>query len=195
MTILLEDITKAYNGRNVLEHKNISIEWGGCYGIVGEEGVGKTTLLKIFMGTEQPDGGGVHRMGDYKYPTLRSAYVSQEGRLNRKKNAIWNVHKAYRKIGKAQAAEQLQLLLTLEECKVAAGELSVAKQRWVEIVAACVVPADFFVLDDPFRGMSREERGRALTYILECRGSRPLLVATRDEEELDGIPQVKVYHL
>ena len=147
------------------------------------------------MGTERPDGGGVHRMGDYKYPTLRSAYVSQEGQLNPKKNAIWNVHKAYRKIGKAQAEEQLQLLLTPEECKVAAGELSEAKQRWVEIVAACVVPADFFVLDDPFRGMSSEERSKALAYILECRGSRPLLIATRNEEELDGIPQVKVYHL
>lgn len=195
MTILLEDITKAYNGRKVLEHKNISIEWGGCYGIVGEEGVGKTTILKIFMGMEQPDGGGVHRMGDYKYPTLRSAYVSQEGQLNRKKNAIWNVHKAYRKIGKAQAAELLQLLLTPEECKVPVGELDQGQQRWVEIAAACVVPADFFVLDDPFRGMSSEERSTALAYILECRGSRPLLIATRDEGELETIPQVKIYHL
>jgi ABC-type multidrug transport system ATPase subunit len=194
MTILLEDITKAYGGRNVLEHKNLSIEWGGCYGIVGDEGVGKTTILKIFMGTEQPDGGGVHRMGDYKYPTLRSGYVSQEGHLNLKKNAIWNVHKAYRKIGKAQAAEVLGHLLSPEECKVPVGELALGKQRWVEIVAACMAPADFFVLDEPFLGMEESQRKAALAYILENRGSRPLIIATRLEEELAEIPQLKIYH-
>ena len=41
MTILLEDITKAYNGRNVLEHKNISIEWGGCYGLLAKKALEK----------------------------------------------------------------------------------------------------------------------------------------------------------
>lgn len=195
MTILLEDITKAYGGRNVLEHVNLSIEWGNCYGIVGPSGVGKTTILNIFMGTEQPDSGRVSRMGDYKYPTLRSAYVSQAGNLNPKKNAIWNVHKAYRKIGKAQAAQELMHLFTEEECNVPVGELCEAKQRWVEIVCACMVPADFFVMDEPFRGMDETMRRQALSYMLEARGSRPLLIATREEAELAEIPGIRVYHI
>ena len=66
------------------------------YALIVPSGCGKTTALKIFMGIIKPDSGHISRMGDYKYPTLQSAYVSQEGHLKLKKDAIWNVRKVHR---------------------------------------------------------------------------------------------------
>ena len=85
MTIYLDDISKSYNGTQALNSFNISVENGKCYAFIGPQGSGKTTVLKIFMGIEKPDSGKVSRMGDYKYPTLHTAYVPQEDDLNPKK--------------------------------------------------------------------------------------------------------------
>ena len=49
---------------------------------------GKSTLLKAFLGEIKPDVGWVARMGDYKYPTLQSAYVPQESHYKEKELAV-----------------------------------------------------------------------------------------------------------
>ena len=49
-----------------------------------------------------------------------------------------------------------------------------------------LIPADFVVLDEPFRGLSAEESKKALDYILNKLGTRPLLLAQREDPELKG---------
>ncbi len=193
MTIFLENICKAYSGVTVLKDFNLSVEDGKMYALVGPQGSGKTTALKIFMGMVKPDSGNISRMGDYKYPTLQSAYVSQEGHLNLKKNAVWNVRKAHRTATKGRAVEELSLFLSEEELKQPVGGLSDADKRIVEIVRALFVPADFIVLDEPFAGMGEEECSKAFQYIMGKRGTRPLLLATRDESDIKGFRMVKMH--
>ncbi|MCR4657583.1 MAG: ATP-binding cassette domain-containing protein [Lachnospiraceae bacterium] len=192
MTIYLENICKSYAGIPVLKDFNMSVEDGKAYLLSGPAGCGKSTALKIFMGMEKPDSGRVSRMGDYKYPTLQSAYVSQEGHLNVKKNSVWNVRKAHRTASKGRAIEELSLFLSEEEQKLPVLSLNDGKKRIVEIVRALFVPADFIVLDEPFAGMDSKERDEAFSYIMEKRGSRPLLLATRDDKEIKGFKMVRM---
>ena len=70
--------------------------------------------------------------------------------------------------------------------------MSTGKKRIVEIVRALFVPADFIVLDEPFYGMDEEEREKAFRYIMEKRGTRPILLATRDEREIRGFRMVRM---
>ena len=84
-----------------------------------------------------------------------------------------------------RAAEELALFLTLEQIAAPTGDLTPVQRRFAEIVRACVMPADFLVMDEPFYGMSPEERKKALDYILEVRGNRPLLIAAQDLTDLD----------
>ncbi len=185
MTIILEDITKEYNGKVVIEHFNLNIEDNRCYALVGPEGCGKSTILKVFMGLVKPDGGGVHRMGDYKYPTLHSGYVSQEGQLVPRKNAIWNVRKVYRRASKGRVIEELEKFIPAEKLKLPVSELTDAERKLVEIVRSFVIPADFLVMDEPFMYLDEEQCGKVLEYIKENRGSRPLLMASRSEDHFD----------
>ena len=192
MTIILDNISKAYGENKALENFRAEIEWGKCYAFVGPEGSGKTTALKIFMGLEKPDSGSVDRMGDYKYPTLQSAYVSQEGDLNLKKDAISNVRKAHRFSSKKGAIDSLSKFLSAERMQLPTSELTEVERRYVELVRASFVTADFIVLDEPFKGMSVEERRAAIEFILDFRGSRPTIIASRDETDLEF---AKIYHL
>ena len=184
MTIYLENIYKAYKGTEVLKDINLSVEDGKCYAITGPEGCGKTTLLKIFMGIERPDSGKISRMGDYKYPTLQTAYVPQEDDFNPKKNALWNVKKAHRSISKGSALEELQRFLDTDRISCPVNELTEGEKRTVEIVKAMLIPADFVVLDEPFRGMTEDKAGQVLDYVLNKLGTRPLILAQRNNPEL-----------
>ena len=63
------------------------------------------------------------------------------------------------------------------------NELNDKERRIVEIVKAMLIPADFVVLDEPFRGMADEEKKRMLDYIMNKLGTRPLLLSQRDEPD------------
>ncbi|MCR5507122.1 MAG: ATP-binding cassette domain-containing protein [Lachnospiraceae bacterium] len=192
MTIYLENICKSYNGTEVLKDVNVSIEDGKCYAFTGPEGSGKSTLLKIFMGSVKPDSGKVSRMGDYKYPTLMTAYVPQQESLNLKKNAIWNVKKAHRTASKGRAAEELLKFFDEQQISCPVGELDPGKRRLVGIIRAMFVPADFIVLDEPFYGMSDKERERALEYVMNKKGTRPLLLAQREDPGLKDFKMIRL---
>lgn len=181
MTIILDNICKSYDGVEVLNNFRLEVEWDKCYGIVGPEHSGKTAVLEIFMGLENPDRGEVVRMGDYKYPTLKSAYVSQHGQLNMKKSAVWNVKKAHRWLGTSNATEELNKFVESSRINIPVSELSDIERRYVEIVKAMFVPADFIVMDEPFTGMNDVERQRVLSYVLDKRGSRPLLISAQED--------------
>lgn len=192
MTIILDNISKSYDGKKVIDNLKVEIEDGRCYAFVGPEGSGKTTALKIFMGLEEPDEGSVARMGDYKYPTLKSAYVSQVGQLNLKKNAIWNVKKAHRWASKGRAVEELSRYLSEDRMEVPVSELTHMEKRLVEFVKAFFVPADFIVLDEPFAGVDEEHKEAMLQYVLSVKGTRPVLIASRDEEGLDFARKIRM---
>lgn len=181
MTIILDHISKSYNGREVLKDFYLEVEDKRIYQIVGPERSGKSTVLKIFLGEEKPDAGRVARMGDYKYPTLQSSYVPQEKFFKEKKNALWHVKKAHRKVSGERAKEELLRFLPEERIIIPVSELSDAEKGILDIVRALVIPSDFFVLDEPFYGMDDEQAKQALTYILEKQGSRPILLATKSE--------------
>ena len=192
MTIYLEHICKSYNGIEFLSDFSMQVEDDRLYALIGPEGCGKSTVLKIFMGQIKPDAGRVSRMGDYKYPTLQSAYVSQEGQLNLKKNAVWNVRKAHRTASKGRAIEELALFLSEVQMNMPIKELDPGKRRLVEMVKAMFVPADFLVFDEPFLDMTGDEQKAALDYILRKRGTRPLLMASRVKPE---IPELRVINM
>jgi ATP-binding cassette subfamily F protein uup len=69
----LSDIQLAYGHVALLDHAHFSLEAGERVGLVGRNGTGKTSLLKILAGLEQPDDGLVQRQQQ-----MRCAYVAQE---------------------------------------------------------------------------------------------------------------------
>jgi ATP-binding cassette ChvD family protein len=79
-------LTKGFGGDLLWDDVEFSLPRGGIVGVIGPNGVGKTTLFKMMVGQEQPDSGEL-RLGD----TVKISYVDQErGGLDPTKN-VWEL--------------------------------------------------------------------------------------------------------
>ncbi len=83
VVIEIENVSKAYGERALIDNLSISVPPGSIVGVIGPNGAGKTTLLKMITGAEAPDAGRV-RLGE----TVRVAYADQTRALDPAKT-VW----------------------------------------------------------------------------------------------------------
>ncbi|GAB3435669.1 energy-dependent translational throttle protein EttA [Actinophytocola sediminis] len=86
VVVEVENLRKGFGDRTLIDGLSFDLPRNGIIGVIGPNGVGKTTLFKTIVGLEQPDSGKV-RVGD----TVKLSYVDQErGGIDPKKN-VWEV--------------------------------------------------------------------------------------------------------
>ena len=61
--VFVEELTKAYNGKTVVDHLNISVKSGTVFGLLGANGAGKSTTIECILGTKLADAGTVRLLG------------------------------------------------------------------------------------------------------------------------------------
>ena len=61
--VFVEGLTKAYNGKTVVDHLNISVKSSTVFGLLGANGAGKSTTIECVLGTKQADAGTVRLLG------------------------------------------------------------------------------------------------------------------------------------
>ena len=66
-TLAAHDITKSWGAETILAGVSLSVPAGARVGVLGPNGIGKSTLLRVLAGVEEPDGGSVVRDGDVGY--------------------------------------------------------------------------------------------------------------------------------
>jgi ATP-binding cassette ChvD family protein len=81
-----KDLTKGFDGRTLIDHLSFSLPRNGIVGIIGPNGVGKTTLFKTIVGLEKPDDGEV-RVGE----TVKLSYVDQNRSGLDGSKTVWEV--------------------------------------------------------------------------------------------------------
>lgn len=75
MGISIQNISKSYNEKTVLQDFSLELQDGGMYCLMGSSGVGKTTLLRILMGLEQADCGSI---GQAEYGECRRSRMTEQ---------------------------------------------------------------------------------------------------------------------
>jgi ATP-binding cassette ChvD family protein len=80
------DLVKGFDGRTLIDHLSFSLPRNGIVGIIGPNGVGKTTLFKTVVGLEKPDEGSV-RVGE----TVQLSYVDQNRSGLDGSKTVWEV--------------------------------------------------------------------------------------------------------
>ena len=86
VVINIENLTKSYDNRVLIDNLNLSIPKNAIVGIIGPNGVGKSTLFRMIMGEEQPDSGSV-TLGS----TVQLAYVDQSHKDLSPEKSIYEV--------------------------------------------------------------------------------------------------------
>lgn len=172
----LHGINFSYDGREVLRDVHLHVHVGEFIGIVGPNGGGKTTLLKVMLGLIQPDSGEVrlfgqpigefrerHRIGyvpqkavqfDPKFPA--TVYeVACMGRFPR-----LGLFKRMRREDHARVLEALDVVGMKELRHQRIGHLSGGQQQRVFIARALAGEPDMLVLDEPTTGVDVQAQER-----------------------------------
>ena len=150
----LKGITVSFaRKKNVLENLDFTFERGKIYGLIGNNGVGKTTLLKVITGMISPVSGTVG-FGERK-PNV-GVLIEKPG-LYRDMNAFQNLKAKSICLGLKKSKEEIKALIELvglqnaEKKRVRAYSMGM-KQR-LGIAMALLGAPDFLVLDEPLNGL------------------------------------------
>ncbi|MAM71499.1 MAG: energy-dependent translational throttle protein EttA [Gammaproteobacteria bacterium] len=84
LVIEVDGISKGFDDKTLIDNLSLKIPRGSIVGIIGGNGAGKTTFLKMLMGQEQPDSGTI-RIGE----TVDMAYVDQSRDALKDENTVW----------------------------------------------------------------------------------------------------------
>ncbi len=162
----IRGVDVAYNGYIALEDIDLVVEKLDFLGIIGPNGGGKSTLLKVILGLIKPSSGTVEVLGASPARARTSiGYVAQHQDFDRRFPAtIWDVvlmgrlsHAGllhgYGAQDKQSAASALKTVGMYEQRKRSIGELSGGQQQRVLIARALVTDHRLLLLDEPMSGV------------------------------------------
>jgi len=193
----LKDVSYMYEDKPILNHVSLDIPKGVFMGLVGPNGGGKTTLIKIILGLLKPDHGTVEMFGQ---PQNKFKDWSRVGYVSQKSNAFNRGFPAtvqevvsmglaakvgyFRFLGKKHknkihaALEQVGML---DYAHQNIGDLSGGQQQRVFIARSLVADPEFLILDEPTVGVDKENVERFYDLLKDLnRQEITLLLVTHD---------------
>ena len=179
-----ENIEKSYGERQLFHQITFGINDGERIGLIGINGTGKSTLLKILAGAEESDAGMVtYRSG------LRIAYLSQNPVFEPEETILQYVTKgqqaeeAYRNI-EGEAVAMLQKL-GITNVQGKPELLSGGQKKRVALARTLLLPSDFLILDEPTNHLDSDMTEWLEDVLNRYTGS--LLMVTHDRYFLDEV--------
>jgi ATP-binding cassette subfamily F protein uup len=180
----LESVGKAYGTTTVLADVSLGVSDGERIGVVGRNGGGKTTLLRLITGDEVPDSGRVTRTSSVAVATVTQRAVQDDSATVR--DLVVGDAAEHEWAGDAAIREVLGGLGLAEfGLDTPFGRLSGGERRRVALAAALVQQADLLVLDEPTNHLDIEAITWLADYLVARRGA--LLVVTHDRWFLDAV--------
>ncbi len=189
----ISDLSKSYGGRPLFEHLSAGIKRGEHVALIGENGTGKSTILKIINGLVAPDEGSV-KLG----VKVTVGYYDQEQQLLDDSLTLFDeVRSAYPGMTDTEIRSTLAaFLFTGDDVFKLVGDLSGGERGRLSLAKLILSPCNFLILDEPTNHLditSREILEDALSQytgtVLAVSHDRYFLnrVATRILELEDGV--------
>ena len=187
----LENITKEYDGTQILKPTNLSIYEGEFLTFLGPSGCGKTTTLRIIAGLETPTTGTVHLEGrdvTNLPPYKRNVNtVFQNYALFPNMNVYDNVAFGLveKRLPKAEIREKVEAMLQLVQLgkmgKRKPNQLSGGQKQRVAIVRALAMEPDVMLFDEPTSALDPEMVGEVLDVMKRlARNGMTMAVVTHE---------------
>ena len=186
--INVENITKVYTERELFSKASFYVQEKEKIGIVGINGTGKSTLLKIVAGLEEPDEGSVIRANH-----VVINFLPQNPEFEGTKSVLDNVMEKIITTDMDEAhrwsleseAKALMLKLGISDFSQACGELSGGQRKRLALVAAVLKPCDILIMDEPTNHLDYDMVEWLEEFLRNWRGA--LLTVTHDRYFLDSV--------
>lgn len=178
-----EHITKAYTLKKLLTDVTLYIGEHDRIGVVGINGTGKSTLLKILAGLEEPDSGTVMRKNG-----LRVSFLPQMPDYSVERTAVEQVlFDAPKDVGAPDEYEAKTLLsqFGISDFDADVRTLSGGQKKRVALAAALIRPVDLLLLDEPTNHIDAQTIALLEEKLSKYRGA--LMMVTHDRYFLDRV--------
>ena len=182
--VTAEHLTKSYTERLIFDDTDFSINEGDKIGLIGVNGTGKSTLLKLVAGLEEPDSGTIVRGRNLAIRYLSQNPVFEKGetvlesiiRENDGHDHVWDFE--------SQAKSMLNKLGITNHHEVV-DHLSGGQKKRVALASVLLSTADLLILDEPTNHLDSEMAEWLEEYLKKFRGA--LLMITHDRYFLDSV--------
>lgn len=183
--ITAEHLTHSYTERLLLDDTSFSLGENEKVGIIGINGTGKSTLLKILAGIVEPDSGKI-TMGR----NLRIGYLSQKPEFANKITALEAALPLKKDIADSQAnyepqAKNMMNKLGFKNHTQPIEELSGGQRKRIALIRTLLTPADILILDEPTNHLDSAMNEWLEDYLKKYRGA--LIMITHDRYFLDTV--------
>ncbi|MGF7058399.1 ABC-F family ATP-binding cassette domain-containing protein [Brassicibacter mesophilus] len=210
----IENISKSYSEKQLLDNINFGIDDSDKIGIIGINGTGKTTLLKIIAGVEQSDTGRV-----IKGSMVKIEYLSQDPdfdinatvleQIFKDNSAVMKLVREYREAIQnpntssdriiklthemdtmnawniESEAKSILTKLGIVDFDAKVGTLSGGQKKRIALASALINPSDLLILDEPTNHLDNETIDWLEQYLNKRKGA--LLMITHDRYFLDRV--------
>ena len=182
--LTIEHLTKSYTERLLFDDTSFSINEGEKIGLIGINGTGKSTLLKIVAGLEEPDDGSVVRGRNLDIRFLSQNPKFHDGdtilesivRENEGHVHVWDLE---------SQAKTMLTKLGFTDFDDRVETLSGGQRKRVALVSVLLSTADLLVLDEPTNHLDSAMADWLETYLRRFNGA--LLMVTHDRYFLDSV--------
>lgn len=186
-------VTKSFKKQTVLKDVTMHLEKGKIYGLVGNNGSGKTVLMKCICGFLMPDEGTVvvdgKKIGvDMDFPKDLGLIIETPGflpKLSGKKNLVY-LAKMRKKATESQIEEAMRRVELDPNLKRPVGNYSLGMRQRLGIAQAIMENPSLLILDEPFNGLDKAmtEKIRGLLLKLKKEG-KTILLASHQQADID----------
>ncbi len=185
MNILtIDNITKAYGERKLFENASFFLAEGEKTAIIGINGTGKSTLLKIIAGLEEPDEGKV-----IKANHCMVRFLPQTPQFEENETVLDAVLKGNRNAeNEATVEAEAKSMLTklgVTDFAQPCGQLSGGQRKRLALVSVLLSPAEILVLDEPTNHLDNEMSDWLEDMLKKRKGA--LVMVTHDRYFLDSV--------
>ena len=191
MLISLENISKSYTDKILLDNQTLTVSSNDKIGIIGVNGCGKSTLLKIMAKIEEPDS------GEVTYERFKKiTYLGQELNLDEGITALEQVLLSFsnkEKEEKEHEAKSMLLKLGISDINKQIKYLSGGEKRKVSIASSLVKESDCLLIDEITNHLDSETINFLEKYLIKF--NKAVVMVTHDRYFLERITKkiVEIY--
>ena len=197
MLLSAEHLSINFGSRQLLDDVNFYLNEGDKTGVIGINGTGKSTFLKVLAGVAEPDGGTIT-----KNPNVQVSFLAQNPAMEDEATVLEQVFlhhdTQFRELNEYEAKRMLNLL-GIPDFDQKVGTLSGGQRKRVALAAALLHPADVLVLDEPTNHLDSEMVARLEDWLRRFRGG--LVMVTHDRyflqrvvNHITELDRGKLYH-
>jgi zinc transport system ATP-binding protein len=193
LIVEIKNVCFAYNGQTVLEGVSLDIRQGDFIAMIGPNGGGKTTLLKLILGLLKPAKGSIRVLGDTtEKASHHIGYVPQDVHINRSfpitamDIVLMGKLEPERRWTKNSAQDRREALNALKQMEIEPfanrkiGELSGGQRQRVFIARALVSQPKLLLLDEPTASIDAKGQAEFYRLLKTLNKDIPILVVSHD---------------